>query len=98
MVHTATCEVAKMGLYVLQKHIPMLQTTPKLSSGCNILGIQWTVFHKEEKPFHMKSIDMQYRNTPWRGVVTQDEIKSYMHGIGYFKGYLHTEYKPTGGV
>jgi len=44
----------------------------------------------------IKSANSQYGASLWKGVISAKEIEDYLHCLGDFSGFLHTDYKPVG--
>jgi len=73
-----------------------IQTNKSENIGHNILGIHWQI-RKEVGKYNIQTYNKEYSLHPWKGVVMEEEIVSYLNKLGNFKKFLHTDYKPIGG-
>ena len=44
----------------------------------------------------LRSQNTSYRQSTWKGPVSENKVISYIENLGTFKGFLHTDYKNKG--
>jgi len=74
------------GDTILSKHVSDFKTIDsKDNQGHNIFGMTWQL-KKELGLYCIQMIDTNYQSVPWKGVVLQQEINSYLNKHGSYKG------------
>ena len=97
LIHKAACELVEEGDTTISKYVSVFKTNEfEESQGHNILGIRWRL-KKQLGLYCIETINTNYRSLPWKGVVQQHEIVTYLNKLGSYEGFLHTDHKPVGG-
>jgi len=96
LIHKAACEALEQGETILTMYIAEFKPTKQENVGHNILGIHWQI-RQDDGKYSIQTNNTEYRLHPWKGVVLEEEIISYLSKLGNIEGFLHMDYKPIGG-
>jgi len=77
LIHKAACAVFEQGETILSKYLAEFKPAMLENVGNNILGICWQT-RKEVGRYNIQTNNTEYRLQPWKGVVLEEEIISYL--------------------